>query len=385
MTMIPMLDLRAEYLHIKAAIDEKIANCLEHHRWILGPEVDNLEANVAEYLNANHCVGVSSGTDALIIALRALAIRDKQQEFFSKEDKIITTPFTFTATGSSILHAGATPVWVDIDPVTFNLDPEQVKRAVEEIPGIVGILPVHLFGQSADMGAIMEIAEQYNLFVVEDVAQGFGAKWNDKQLSTIGDIGTFSFFPSKNLGGFGDGGAIATQNAELAELSRMLMQHGGKDKNNVDHLGYNARLDALQAAIINAKLDHIDDFNNHRRAIAHAYNEGFAGIAEIETPREDGIADKADVHHIYHQYTLRVKNGQRDALKAHLAEQGVSSMVYYPHPLHTMRLFKETSECFGNLEHTEQAAKEVLSLPVEPLQSAETIETICQSVRSFFK
>ncbi len=250
MKQIPMLDLKLEYDYMKKDIDGAIQTCLDHQRWIFGPEVKALEDRIAEYLGAKHCIGACSGTESLVLSLRALAIKIKGEEFFDKSDEILTTSFTFTATGDAILRSGATPVFVDIDPETYNIDTGKIAEYCAANTNVVGIMPVHLYGQTCDMTAIMELAGKHNLFIVEDVAQAFGGGWKDKKLGTIGDAGAFSFFPSKNLGGFGDGGVVATNDDTTAEVLRMLIKHGGKDKYNVDHVGYNARLDTLQAAIV---------------------------------------------------------------------------------------------------------------------------------------
>jgi dTDP-4-amino-4,6-dideoxygalactose transaminase len=236
MNQVPLLDLGLEYEYMKDDIDVAIKKCLGHQRWILGPEVKEFEERVSGYLGAKHCIGVSSGTEALILSLRALAIKLKGQEYFTKDDEIITTSFTFTATGDAILRSGATPVFVDIDPETYNIAPGNIEKAVSE--KTVGIIPVHLYGQSCDMDKIMTIAEGQGLFVVEDVAQAFGGMWKGKKLGSLGTAGAFSFFPSKNLGGFGDGGMVSSEDGEFVELVRMLLKHGGRDKYNVDHIGY---------------------------------------------------------------------------------------------------------------------------------------------------
>ncbi|MDP2654492.1 MAG: DegT/DnrJ/EryC1/StrS family aminotransferase [Candidatus Omnitrophota bacterium] len=371
---IPMLDLKREYEFMKADIDAAIRKCLDHQKWILGPEVKELEEKAAAYLETKHCIGASSGTDALVLALRALAIKRKGEEYFTRNDKIITTPFTFTATGDAILRSGATPVFVDIHPKTFNIDPVLVSRCLKEMPGVVGIIPVHLYGRSCEMDAIMDIARQHNLFVIEDVAQAFGASWNGKKAGTIGDCGAYSFFPSKNLGGFGDGGMVSTNDPGLADLVRMLLKHGGKDKYNVDHIGYNARLDTLQAAVLAAKLKHIDHFNNQRRAIADSYSKAIAGATGIVTPQ-------SVPGHVFHQYTIRVEGGRRDALQKILKEAGVDTMIYYPVTLNKMKVFAARSETFNGLPEAERAVSEVLSLPIEPLFSAPEIQLIYETVK----
>jgi dTDP-4-amino-4,6-dideoxygalactose transaminase len=382
MKQIPMLDLQLEYRYMKEDIDAAIRNCLEHQRWIMGPEVKEIEGRVAEYLNAGHCIGTSSGTEALLLSLRALAIKRKGQEYFDRGDEIITTPFTFTATGDAILRSGATPVFVDIDPETYNIDPVKIREYLETADGsrVVGIVPVHLYGHACDMDAILDIAGKHSLFVLEDVAQAFGGKWKNAKLGTIGTAGAFSFFPSKNLGGFGDGGMISTNDGELADCMRMLLKHGGKDKYNVDHIGYNARLDTLQAAVILAKLKYIDEFNERRRNIASLYNEGLAGI---EGPTLPGAKENDGIHHVYHQYTLRVKD--RDGIQACLKEKGISTMVYYPFPLHRMKVFGEgRSRSAGIPKNAEATCGEVFSLPIEPLQSEEDTGYIIETVRRCF-
>lgn len=366
-----MLSLDREYRYIKEAIDSSIRKCLLHQKWILGPEVEELEHAISQYLNVEHCVGVSSGTEALVLALRALAIQKKGKEYFDKEDEIITTTFTFTATGDAVLRSGATPVFMDIDPVTYNIDSVKMKQYLEspEKGNVVGIIPVHLYGQACDMDMIMNIAQEHNLFVVEDTAQAFGGKWKDKKLGSIGTIGAFSFFPSKNLGGYGDGGMVVTNNGELAQLVRELTKHGGKDKYNVSHIGYNARIDTIQAAILLAKLKYIDEFNKKRRAIANIYNEKLRQLQYITIPQ---CMDEA--YHVYHQYTLKISN--RDELKELLGSNGVSTALYYPVPLHRMEVFKGRSKNASQLDNSENAAKQVLSIPIGPLQSQEETDYV---------
>ena len=269
---------------------------------------------------------------------------------------------------------------MDIDPDTFNIEPEQVKVAIEKYGNnIVGIIPVHLYGQPANMDEITKIAKENNLFVVEDCAQSFGAKWDGRQTGSFGDTGCFSFFPSKNLGGFGDGGMITTDDDELAEIIKMLRKHGGKDKYNVDHIGYNARLDTIQAAILLAKMKYIDEFNNRRREIASFYNEDLKEIAWIKTPQ---VHKKA--YHVYHQYTIRVLN-KRDEVQKKLKEEGIQTMVYYPVSLHQMKVFKNRCKCLGELKNATKATAHVLSLPIEPLQSKQDIEYVTKTIKHFLK
>lgn len=414
---IPMLDLKSEYLYMKADIDAAIACCLEHQQWILGPEVKEFEDKVAQYLGVRHCIGTSSGTDALILALRALAIKTKGQEYFDRSDLIITTPFTFTATGDAILRAGGTPLFVDIDPTTYNLDPLLIRTCLTSFPHglsistiahsksrVIGIVPVHLYGQPSHMDEIMSIATEYGLFVAEDCAQAFGAEWQAidgkrQKVGASGDIGCFSFFPSKNLGGFGDAGMVSTNDDELDDLIRMLLKHGGKDKYNVNHIGYNARLDTLQAAILLAKLPYIDEFNYRRRNIAELYVNGLQGLDGLIFPiAYRPLPTTHCFSHVFHQFTLRASNDSfpianrplplafmRDALQQHLRASGIDSMVYYPVPLHKMKVFKGMSNIFGQLHEAEQAASEVLSLPVEPLQSNEDTFRVIEAIKKFIE
>jgi len=380
MKQIPMLDLKLEYEYMKGDIDSAIKKCLEHQKWILGPEVKELEGKIAEYLGVKHCIGSSSGTEALVLALRALAIKLKDQEFFDKTDEIITTPFTFTATGDAILRAGATPVFVDIDPTTYNIDPNKIREYLTTSASqVVGILPVHLYGQSCSMDEIMKIAKEYNLFVLEDVAQAFGGTWKGDKLGSIGTAGGFSFFPSKNLGGFGDGGMVSTDDDEIAELVRMLLKHGGKDKYNVDHIGYNARLDTLQAAVILAKFKYVDEFNERRRKIAEFYNRELEGVDSLSLP-----VPLSNAHHVYHQYTICVTNGKRDDFQKFLNGNGISTMIYYPVPLHRMKVFDGRCKKFGQLEESEKAVRSILSLPIEPLMEKEGVMTVVKTIRKFF-
>jgi len=389
MHQVSMLDLRREYEYMREDIDSALKKCLEHQKWIFGPEVKELEDRIGSYLGVKHCVGISSGTDALVLSLRALAIKLKGRDYFEKDELIITTPFTFTATGDAILRAGATPVFVDIDPHSYNIDASKVKEFLETGDSrVVGILPVHLYGQTCDMSRLMALASQYGLFVLEDVAQAFGATWNGNRLGSLGSAGAFSFFPSKNLGGFGDAGMVATNHEEIAELVRILLRHGGKDKYNVDHIGYNARLDTLQGAILLAKLRYIDEFNGLRRKIAETYTKNLEGIAGLSLPSTLNPAfplshfSMTNSLHVFHQYTVRVT--ARDKFQDYLKTRGIATMIYYPFPLHKMKVFKGRMLTAGQLANAERAAGEVLSLPMEPLQKDEETAYVIDSVKQFF-
>lgn len=376
---IQMLDLKRQYQFMKNDIDNAIKKCLEHQSWILGPEVQEFEKKCEEFFGVKHCIGCSSGTDALVLGLRSFAIKNGR-EFFSPEDEIITSPFTFTATGDAILRAGATPVFIDIDPVTFNINPELIFNYLNSTQKekVKGIIPVHLYGTPSEMDPIMAIAEENNLFVLEDVAQAFGGVYNNKKLGTIGNAGAFSFFPSKNLAAFGDGGMISTDDDNISEIVRCLIKHGGKDKYNVEHIGYNARLDTIQAAILLVKMKYLNEFNVRRVTIAKKYSEKLADIDEIQIPP---IFDGC----VFHQYTIRVKKGNRDSLQMYLKENGISSMVYYPYCLHKMKLFQGRAKTPEIPAEAEKASKEVLSLPIDPLMTEEEHDYIVKTVREYFK
>ena len=379
-----MLDLKREYEYMKDEIDSALARCMRHQTWILGPEVRELEEKMSVYLGSDNCVGLSSGTEALVVGLRALAISHMDSQYFGKADEIITTPFTFTATGDAILRAGATPVLIDIDPRTYNIDAEKIRQYLKTASNrVVGIAPVHLYGCPCDMDAIMDIAREAGLFVLEDVAQALGGQWKGRKLGTIGTAGAFSFFPSKNLGGFGDGGMLCTDDHRIADVSRMLIKHGGRDKYNVEHIGYNARLDTIQAAILLSKLPMLDEFNANRIKAAASYTEKLSGMDGLVLPAVPDNPENAT--HVFHQYTIRVPEGRRDELQKHLADRGITTMVYYPVPLHKMKVFHGRYKTLGLLDESEKAAKEVLSLPMDPLMTPEEIDYVAESVREFFR
>ncbi|NNC39775.1 MAG: DegT/DnrJ/EryC1/StrS family aminotransferase [Acidimicrobiia bacterium] len=358
---IPMLDLQPELTLIADGVMAAWSGVLKSGQFINGPNVRAFEAEVAAFLGADHAVGVNSGTDALVIGLRSLGI--------GAGDEVITTPFTFFATGEAVSVIGATPVFVDIDPDTFNIDPEAIEAAVTD--RTKAIIPVHLFGQPADMGAILDVARRHDLRILEDVAQAFGGKFQDRLLGTLGDIGAFSFFPSKNLGAYGDGGLITTNDDGLAETARMLRAHGGKNKYANELIGYNSRLDEIQAALLRVKLPLLSSFNDGRKQVARHYNERLATIAGLRVP-----VMRAD-DHVYHQYTVRILNGGRDAVQQSLAESGIASTVYYPTPLHKLPVYTDMGGTFPNAA---QAAEEVLSLPIWPQMDERTQDRVCDAV-----
>jgi len=345
---IPIYDPRPEIEALRPEIEAAIRRVLESGRFILGPEVEAFEEEVAEYLGVRHAVGLNSGTDALVIGLRALGV--------GPGDEVITTPFTFFATAEAISLVGAKPVFVDIDPRTFNIDPKLIPAALSERTR--AIVPVHLYGQAADMDPILAIAKEHGLKVLEDTAQAFGGEYKGQKLGTIGDAGAFSFFPTKNLGGIGDGGLIATNDDGVAEMARMLRAHGAKKKYHNEMIGYNSRLDAIQAAILRIKLPHIDAWNEARRRLAGTYNELFRDVAGVVTPYEAPYAK-----HVYHQYTVRITGGRRDDVRQKLAEAGIGTMVYYPIPVHQLPVYGYQA---GSFPEAERAAQEALSLPIWP-------------------
>jgi dTDP-4-amino-4,6-dideoxygalactose transaminase len=345
---IPILDLQPQIEAHWDAFNAAFQRVLRSGHFILGPEEQAFETEVAAYLGTRHAIGLNSGTDALFIALRALGI--------GPGDEVITTPFTFFATAEAINHVGARPVFVDIEESSFNLDLELVERAIT--PRTKAIIPVHLFGRPCAMDRLMKLADAHGLKVVEDCAQSFGGAWKGQKLGTLGAFGCFSFFPTKNLSTFGDGGMLITDDDGLAAEARMLRAHGSRKKYYNETVGYNSRLDELHAAMLRVKLPHIDDWNARRRAVAARYHEALGNQAILVLPQ---IVDG----HVFHQFTIRVKGGRRDQVQATLAEAGVQTMVYYPVPVHRLKLYQESHAGIA-CPVAEQAAKEVLSLPIWP-------------------
>ena len=360
---IPVLDLAPETQALWGEIHKAIESVVRSGQFILGPEVKAFETEVAAYLGVTHAVGLNSGTDALVIALRALNL--------GPGDEVITTPFTFIATAEAISQVGATPVFADIDPATFNIDPAQVARLVTSRTR--AILPVHLYGHAADMDALAAIADKHGLKIVEDVAQAFSGLHRDRKLGTIGYIGAFSFFPSKNLGAFGDAGMIATDDDAVAEAARMLRAHGSRKKYYNEVMGYNSRMDTLQAAILRVKLPHIDSASEGRRRVAARYHQQLAGLPGLTVPHEAGYATP-----VYHQYTIRIAGGRRDQVQRLLADAGIGTMVYYPVPLHKLPVYAG-SPC--SLPHAEQACLEVLSFPIWPEMTPDTQDAVVRCLR----
>ena len=359
---IPILDPRPEVEHLWDELMGAIAGVLRSGEYIMGPNVRAFEAAAAAYLGTRHAIGVNSGTDALVIGLRALGI--------GAGDEVITTPFTFFATAEAISILGATPVFADIDPGTFNIDPAQVAKLITGRTR--AIVPVHLYGNACDMEALEALASVNGLALLEDVAQAFGGTYAGAKLGTLGAFGAYSFFPSKNLGTFGDGGLLTTNDDDLAETARMLRVHGAKRKYFNERVGYNSRLDELHAAILRVKLPHIDEANDGRRRAAQRYDQLLAGIPGVTTPSE---APRA--RHVYHQYTIRIAGGRRDAVQAKLAEAGITTMIYYPVPVHRLPLYRDHAP---TLPVAEAAMTEVLSLPIWPTIGAEAQARVAEAI-----
>ncbi len=345
---IPMVDFKAQYQSIEKEIDAAIKEVLFSGQYILGPVVKEFEEQVAAYCGLKYAIGVASGSDALILALRALDI--------GPGDEVITTPFTFVATAHAIVHCGAKPVFVDIEPDTFNINPALIEPAITK--KTKAIIPVHLYGHPADMDPIMTIAKAYNLYVVEDAAQAFGARYNGRKVGSIGHVGCFSFFPTKNLGCYGDGGMVVTDKPEIAEKVDILRRQGCLEKYHAEMIGYNSRLDAIQAAVLKVKLKYVDQWNEQRRNVAHHYNELLSGLS-VQTPLEAPYA-----YHVYHQYTIRAS--KRDNLKQFLLENGIETSIYYPYPLHLQEAYKFLGNKNGSLPESEKASQQLLSLPISP-------------------
>ncbi len=344
--MIPLVDLKAQYDSIRPEIDEAIQRVIDTTAFIMGKEVSDFESAFAGYCGAKHAVGVSSGTSALFLTLLAYGI--------GQGDEVITTPFTFFATGESISQVGARPVFVDIDPVTYNIDPERLEAAIT--PFTRAIMPVHLFGQPANMDAINEIACRHELPVIEDAAQAHGSTYKGKRAGSLGAAACFSFYPSKNLGCYGDGGAVATDDDHVADRVRLLRDHGRINKYEHGELGYGHRLDGIQAAILSAKLPHLDDWNDGRRRLAARYGERFAG-APLVTPTH-----LPETNPVYHCYVVRAP--RRDATLKSLQAAGVGAGVHYPIPLHLQPAYRYLEQEPGSFPISEQAAREVITLPL---------------------
>lgn len=375
MKPIQMVDLSAQYQKIKPSIDDAIAEVINTTAFINGPAVGHFAQELGAYLGAAHVIPCANGTDALQIALMALGLQPG--------DEVITPSFTYIATTEVIALLGLTPVFVEVDSKTFCIEASAIEAAIT--PRTRAIVPVHLYGQAADLNAIMELAHQHNLFVVEDNAQAIGSDYHlsngsVQKTGTIGHIGCTSFFPSKNLGCYGDGGALYTQDAELAKKIKMIANHGQEQKYVHDVVGCNSRLDTIQAAVLRIKLRQLDNYIDARRAVAAAYDAAFAQIPGVEIPFR-----AADSKHVFHQYTLKLTGHNRDALQAHLQAAGIPSMIYYPTPAHRQKMFSAFDLQDLKLPLTEQLCEQVISLPIHTEMDEQQLQFIIDNVISFFK
>ena len=360
--MIPMVNLKAQYAEIKDEIESGLAETIANCSFILGPNVQAFEKEAADYLGVKHAIGVASGTDALHLSLLAAGITDG--------DEVITTAFTFIATAEAIKYVGAKPIFVDIDPKTFNITAAEIEKAITD--KTTAIMPVHLFGQPVDLKAIKALCDKYDLKLIEDCAQSFGATFEGKQTGSIGDAAGYSFFPSKNLGAFGDGGLVVTNDDEIAAKVKQLRNHGSGERYYHDVIGFNSRLDDMQAVVLRAKLKRIDQYNQARRHAAHLYSELMADLP-LTTPFEDGLGE-----HVYHQYTLLCD--RRDEVLKALQDKKIGCAIYYPVPLHQQNVFK--AECEGlSLPVTESVAKNCMSLPICANLNDETVREIVAIIR----
>jgi len=362
---VPLLDLKAQYATIRAEVDDAVRRVMESCHFIGGPEISGLEEEVARYSQSKYAIACASGTDALLMAMWALDI--------GPGDEVISPAYSFFATAGTIANNGATPVFVDVDPRTYNLDVHLLEKAIT--PNTKAVVAVSLFGQCADIPAIRAVCQKHQIYLIEDAAQSIGSEWEGQRSGAMCDFGTFSFFPSKNLGGAGDGGMIVTQDAALADKTRLLCNHGAKPKYYHSLVGTNSRLDALQAAILRVKLRHLDLWSEKRAKNAALYNALLQG-SKVSTPYHD-----TRTRHIYNQYVIRSSN--RDGLKKHLGDRGIGTEVYYPVPLHLQKCFAHLGYKSGDMPHSEAAALETLALPIYPELTEEQIRHVAQSVREF--
>jgi len=376
-TQVPLLDLKKQYAQIKEEINQAIQEVLESQSFILGPLVEKFEAEVAAYLGVPYAIGVASGTDALLLSLMALGIK--------RNDQVIVPAYTFFSTASSISRLGAKPVFLDIDPLTFNLDPQKLedylKKSSRKHARPKAIIPVHLFGQMADMEAIMRLARRFDLYVVEDAAQALGAKSGDGQAGTVGDLGCFSFYPSKNLGGYGDGGMVVTRDRELAAKVRLLRVHGSEQKYYHRQIGICSRLDALQAAVLSVKLKYLNLWNEKRRKNAQIYatlfqEEGLSHRFVSLPPVQKGG------YHIFNQFVIRAR--QRDELRQYLNGKGIGTEIYYPIPLHLQECYRSLGYLPGSLPESEKAARETVALPIYPELTLRQQRKVVQAIKHFY-
>jgi UDP-2-acetamido-2-deoxy-ribo-hexuluronate aminotransferase len=375
MREIQMVDLKAQYESIRPEIDSAIKSVLESTAFIKGPDVKLFEEELQEYMGVSHVISCANGTDALHLAMMVLDLKPG--------DEVITTDFTFIATIEVVALLGLKPVIVDPEPGTFNISVEEIKKAITS--KTKAIVPVHLFGQCADMESIMALAKEHNLLIIEDAAQATGTDYHfkdgtTKKAGTIGHIGTTSFFPSKNLGCYGDGGALYTNDEAIARKLRSIANHGMKVRYHYDNIGVNSRLDTIQAAVLRVKLKHLSRFNEARKKVADAYDKAFANCSSVTIPERATYSS-----HIFHQYTIKVKDGKRDGLKNFLESKDIPSMVYYPGPLHLQNAYGYLGYKEQDLPVTTSLCKEVLSLPMHPNMEKEQLDYIIHNVLDFFQ
>ena len=365
---VPLLDLKAQYATIRNDITAAVQAVMDSQVFAIGPCVKELEKTIAAYSGCAAAIGVSSGTDALLVSLMALGVK--------AGDEVITTPFTFFATAGCIERVGAKPVFVDIRPDTFNIDPRKIEAAIT--PRTKAIMPVHLYGQMADMDEILDLARRHNLHVIEDAAQAIGAMYKGHKAGSLGTLGCLIFYPTKNLGGFGDGGMVLAQDQGLADRLAILRDHGQNPTYYYKWIGGNFRLDNLQAAVLVIKMRHLEDWSNARRANAALYDELLRGVGGVITP---AVAEGN--RHIYNQYTIRAQ--RREELRAFLKQQSIGNGVYYPLGLHEQECFRPLGYCKGDFPNTERAAAEVLSLPVYPELAEAQVRFVAQKIREFYR
>lgn len=370
---VPVLALHEQYAGIKQEFFEKLDQIFDSGHFILGPDVAALESELADYLNVSHAIGVSSGTEALWLALKALGI--------GAGDRVLTSPFTFFATVGAIINTGAEPVFADIEPTTFNLDPEKAEDALRRDPAIRTIIPVHLYGQMADMDPFSTLSTQYGVKILEDAAQSIGAKYKGKMSGSLGHLGCFSFYPTKNLGALGEAGLVTTQESSLAESVRKLSVHGASPQTKYlhDSIGSNCRMDTTQAAFLRVALRHLSQWLSEREKRALYYENELAPLKEwLEIPHRS-----SNGNHTFHQYTLRVKHGGQKHLQNYLAKKGVGTAIYYPVPCHLQTALRNLHFSKGQFPETERAAQEVLSLPIYPTLSREKQDWVIQAIREW--
>ncbi|HTC77616.1 MAG TPA: DegT/DnrJ/EryC1/StrS family aminotransferase [Terriglobales bacterium] len=377
---VPLLDLRRQYAQVRAEILSALERVCDSQQFILGAEVAQFEKEVSATVGVQETVGCASGTDALWLALVAAGVQPG--------DSVITTPFSFFASASSVVRVGARPLFVDVDPRTLNLNPELVARRMKTTPNLRAILPVHLYGQCADMDSFRSIAAEFRLALIEDAAQAFGASWRGERAGSLGKAAAFSFYPTKNLSAAGEAGCVTTQDSQVAERMRSLRNHGSRERYFHDEMGWNSRLDGMQAAVLRVKMKHLEEWNRGRRERAAAYDARFtrAGLraSNGNDPRSpvQFLECLPQAHHIYHQYVVRAQ--RRDELRKFLAERGIGTEVYYPLPLHLQKCFAYLGYREGDLPEAERAAREVLALPIFPELTDEEQNYVVETIAEFY-